>query len=622
MRLPITLLAASLAIAFAPACKSDSNDVGQAPADGGVTGDAGRDGGPGDGGGVDAAPPDTGPLPCLRDQGGPDKRGCNSGEVCNLSMNPPRCVPGRACNTDGDCDICSRLQVPTENCGHGFKVTSFCDDRHGNVCTRSRSPCEPCTVDKDCGRGDPILPISAPKCLAYGNGEAYCGRNAAFPCPAGFAPDPTNQCRRETCDPNTVICPGKMAGQPCAGTDQICAGAVCPAGGNCAGNEQIGGVGICLRFCQTNVDCAGTPDRPTCNTQNHICVAGCTKGSCPNNQTCHRDGQCRAPCTDNADCEMRYGMDTYCNRRGQPPPRYYKTYHDDLSCTTLGCESAIDCSISGVVCDKGQTPPACVRGCYKSDDCNSGEQCKSTGGEPHRMSYTRPECRALPVKTDMTELGVCCNPGCVNRNTQCQRNYWCCGEVASPYENPNSCLTLTSTGGRQAESGECFQMQAPVPWCKRCTASSQCNSGWTPGQNVDPMINGGQPFQEQEFCTPIAMGLAICGVTCNPSQMDQGRNACPANWRCLAVTPRCYTDAHCGGLPCFGANPDIMQTGVCKCGENGVPAIACPTSFASLDGMVTHPRCVPQGAEMVCIAGFNCTSPQQPPEAYPAGCGF
>src|SRR5262245_30972332 len=235
-RIPFITLALPLSILALAACSSDKPG-----ADGGTTvADTGEPpdlGGPPDAGGFpDAEPAETGPLPCLWDQGGEAARGCDPGEVCNLAMEPHQCVPGKGCNIDSDCNSCSAITGPKEDCGHGYRVVAFCDDRHAppggqfaGTCTRSRAPCEPCAEDKDCGHVHPLLGGGPNKCLAYGDGNSYCGRPCGS-CPDGFICDAQmSQCRRDQCDPIPVFCPPDNHMPPdCQNAGQLCPGEVCP----------------------------------------------------------------------------------------------------------------------------------------------------------------------------------------------------------------------------------------------------------------------------------------------------------------------------------------------------------------------------------------------------------
>lgn len=614
--------------------------------------------GPPDLGPPDLGPPDLGPPPCTHDQGDVWEGGCEDGFVCDVETGA--CVPGVACTSNADCNACSSLTNPVD-CGHGFNVTAWCDTTHGNVCTRSRAPCEVCDTDSDCGLVDSIVRRSgnpdAPdpeadvnKCVDYstlnisGLTGKFCGRPIGqIGCPQGFEPNQTTgQCVLTAgCPAEGELCP-RGNSSTCVGTGQICQNESCGGEGDsrCATNDVPGALGFCFNYCTTNDDCPAS--RPICNTEKGICGAGCTKGSCAGNLVCHMDGFCAPPCNDDNDCTMETtqngkiygGGQSYCNQPGRNAPYIYKggsdqsAYRDDNSCAPLGCERPVDCPGAGIVCDTAGTPPACVRGCYTAeDDCSSGEVCK----DGPDGSYTRESCRALPDKSDDSAIGVCCFPGCTNRILQCDLNEFCCAEPGSPYATSDS-----MTCGREPMSsmgtimpGECFDMPLD-PFCQQPPdADTPCNSGWTYGFNSDQDVMGGTVFQEQEFLFGVAVGMdtvPLCGVTCNPSASD---NACPRGWNCGPVTPRCLQDADCGAnLECVGEDTttDPPTAGQCKCGENGVASVTCPQEYAlEADrlGVVTYPRCKdPEGdgfGDMVCVAAYNCTGPSDS-ALYPTDC--
>lgn len=629
----IALLAVAVSSATTACSDTDSEDAGvvdTGPADTGVPLDTGM---------PDLGPADTGepPPPCLYDQGGEENRGCEPGFVCNIDTG--ECVEGVACTSNADCDACSALANP-EDCGHGYPVTSWCDPNHGSVCTRSRAPCEPCETDDDCGLVDSILRRSGDpdnpdpdndvnRCLEYPDGNKFCGRPNSLTCPIGFREDSElGQCFREQgCAVEPVFCPrSDTPGEGCPGRAQICPGEVCPEtnGALCVTNNLPGQVGICFGACRTNADCP--EDKPICNPNNGICGTGCTKDSCPASEVCHMDGFCAAPCETDDDCTMAtennnkvYGTadEVYCNLPGRPAPRIFKggasmeAYRDEASCAPLGCERPIDCPNSGEVCDPDRSPPACVPGCYTSeDDCLSGEVCRR--GIPN-VQYDREGCRALdPVDEDAGEIGICCFPGCTNRILQCDLHEFCCAEEGSPYADGDSCPPVTISSTAAASPGVCFE--PPLnPWCV-INPEEACNSGWTFGFNSDPDVMGGVPFQEQEFPFAIAMGVSACGVTCDPDAADKG---CPRGWNCQPVTPGCFQDADCAasGLTCEGedTSADPPVPGQCKCGEDGVVAAACPTAFGGPGsdlGTINYPRCRdPEGdvfGDMYCLAAYNC----------------
>lgn len=637
MRLsPLSLLLLA-AVFAAQACSSDTERPDAGPGGNGTdTGTSTQ----ADAGPADTGAPDSGPPPCVRDQD------CDSGMVCNLPTQ--QCVAGTACTGQADCDRCSALNGATD-CGHGYELVAYCDPGHGNVCVRALAPCEPCEDDTDCGELHAQIRSAADpsKCLEYEGGQKFCGRDATFGCPIGFIRDATtDQCVRPGgCSADTVICPEKPAGQQCP-SGQTCPGELCEGtgGARCTNNDLPGSIGICIGACQADTDCTD-PAFPVCNSRNGICIAGCTQGSCAGGKVCHSDGFCADPCADDDFCAMRYGdPNYYCNTRGRPSPRQYKNYRDENSCAPLGCEQAIDCPAAGLVCDKSLAPPDCVVGCFTTEDCLAGEVCKDPGPAGPQPSYNRQQCRALGAKADDTSLGVCCNPGCTDRILQCDLNQWCCAEEDSPFEDPNTCGTITGTVGptRQAEPGECFDIapKPTSPFCEICggmddppCSSDDYNGGganWTAGYNVDPMINGGQPFKEQEFCFGVAQNLGMCSVSCNPLAPDNG---CPRGWTCGPFFPPCLQDADCGtqGLTCEGEDTSVdpPRTGRCLCGENGVQNVQCGTAYAQLQEAVNNPRCVEQGAngQMFCVATYHCAPPpiqENPPMSgnfnYPDAC--
>ena len=656
---------------LATACSSSDGTDPTDPVDAGFNEDATIDAGPEI---PDSGPADAGFEPCNFDKGGLMNRGCEPGFVCNLKMDPPQCVQGKTCQSNADCDPCSDLQDPQE-CGHGYALTAWCDSSHGNVCVRSKAPCEPCETDADCGFSHPFLGFQQLECIDYGNNESFCSRPRAFGagCPRGFEDDGSGRCvRAQGCAEQPFICPENLDPTPdCAGTGQICPGEECPntGGAECSTNDLPGALGTCIGFCQSDEDCP--PQLPTCNPDNGICGAGCAPGTCPAGQVCHLNGFCAMPCADNTDCEndVRYGPNTYCNSSApiQPPPRFFKAYHDTSSCQALGCERAVDCGGAGRVCDPAPNPPQCVDGCFTTDDCRFGEVCKDAPPPPLNTSYSREQCRAFPNvdENNTTLIGTCCNPGCLDRDNGCPAlGSWCCGEPGSPYEDPDTCLTITATGGRQAQPGECFPMLSTMSpagtqqWCSLCidpgiptagglfpagsNAAQDCTNGdrallngpddvtatWYPGFATSSQVNNGMPFRNTEFCTPLAFDMAngvfvgFCGTTCNPDGEDTG---CPRPSICGQKTAPCCQNSDCGGLECIGAacnNPDAPAVGQCSCGQNGMQSAACPTSFTLIDAPVPTVRCEESqtssiSGTMVCVVGYNCTVNT---DGYPDAC--
>ena len=642
MRCKISLLALLSAFAVS-ACGSDSpsgqpdaSTPANAP-DAAPAADAANTG--------DAALPDGGAPPCTRDQE------CASGEVCNVVTQ--LCVPGVACTTDIDCEDCSKIIGAPKDCKHGYHLNSYCGTTRGNVCTRGLAPCEECANDTECGELHPsIQNITEPqKCVDNGGNKKFCARDAtSVGCPYGFQRDPLDGlCRRiEGCPDVVTACPAKTAAMSCSG-EQSCQKTECPAVAGeptslCVNNDLPGNLGVCFPACTRDDQCTD-PSFPVCNQRNGLCISGCTKDSCAGGMVCHADGFCAAPCVDDAACDTKFmAPGFYCNQAARhTEPRQYKDYRDPDSCAPLGCEQAVDCPAAGLVCDKTQAPPSCVMGCFTKDDCLSGSVCKTPGAGGPQPSYSRAECRGLMAKADDTQLGVCCNPGCTDRILQCDLMEFCCAEEDSPYADPNTCgqvIDAQSMMSRLADPGECFKISPkPVsPFCQVCDpmdpmampcTSDNYNGGganWTYGYNEEPV--GSPPFREQEFCFQVAMGLGMCGVSCNPNAADNG---CPRGWQCDAYEPPCLQDADCNGLTCDGEDTTTMppRYGRCQCGEMGMQIAACPQAYALLGEAVTLPRCGVASADgkMFCVASHMCMPPavrEQPPMSgmynYPAAC--
>jgi len=556
--------------------------------------------GPPDAGQIaDTGPPDVGQSPpsCQRDQE------CPLTMVCDLSVVDGRCVPGRPCQRDVDCAGCFDITGSSIDCGHGFHVRSYCGAANGSVCTRMLSPCEPCVNDSECGSIHPLLGGGRNRCLSFANGR-YCGRASTMGCPPGYTVGASGQCERPSgCPAQREICPAGSAQQACTGTDQICAGQRCPNRALCQLNDSPGFVGFCSELCATNADCP--TNRPVCNPISGVCIAGCARGACPGTGVCHSDGTCGAPCARDSDCAQMSGVQ-YCNLPGRTGSRVFKPYRDTNSCAPLGCEENTDCGSAGRVCNLLIDPPLCVGGCYEDAHCPSDNECRRPGAAGVQPSYTVAECRALAPQAGSSLLGVCCNPGCRDATLQCDVNQWCCGQVGAPFEDPSSCFG--------ADEGECFDIAPPpaTPFCNQCNSDMDCDSGWMFGFNSDPNINAGQPFQEDEQCVPVFMGLSMCGVTCNPALPRDGSVGCPRGWNCQAVTPQCFQDADCSGLPCAGADSTQVPPvpGRCSCGVNGTPFTQCPSAYALFPSAVTHPRCVELGGgDMFCTASFSCVPP-------------
>lgn len=462
------LVLAALAAVIAPACVVEFPPARE--------GDAGLDDGGSDVG------PDSGPpkAPCSFDQDAPAGPGCPLGQVCNLKT--LECQPGFECASNQDCLACSSAgRVPGEDlgdvCNHGFAVTSWCDfDHHPEpesglgICTRTRSPCERCVDDEDCGYLNDGLAIPAVfgegplavRCIDYGGGaeDRFCSRpcnpfdsnDPLISCPRGFKCEgltvTSGRCiqGRETCERTPVFCPAPR-GEPDS-VEQIGSSQPCPGGGLCETNDRPGATGLCSGACRSDADCPD-PDLPVCNLGNGLCVPDCRDDvvACEDlpeqPQVCHPlIGLCALSCDrydedgdgygadelEEADafCQRTYGAsngEVYCNLFGRGGPddgKFYKNYYREGACVRLGCEidpifgSKPDCGFDAF-CDQGADGfPTCRSGCRSDQDCTDGLWCRvGLEGVPDDPSeYSPEECEALPPfvapDDDPSAHGVCC----------------------------------------------------------------------------------------------------------------------------------------------------------------------------------------------------------------------
>lgn len=461
---------------FGPACSDDDGSNGtNGTQDAGAT-DATEDAGAPDAA-ADAGAPDTGPFECRFDQE------CPAGEVCNIITKA--CEPGRACTADTDCDVCSEVPLSSsEDCGHGMRLTAYCDENRF-VCTRSRASCEPCETDADCGRIRFGNFLQVPNyCIDYsevgpGLSGKFCARAArASAGVRGYELQPLGPERFGTpesvyvnplgcpADPDDLfLCPiidedgdGRAEPNPeCDDFESACIDDPCPGtGGQRCANVNLPGVTpICGDYCTDDSECPGS--RPFCNPLSGVCQTGCSPGACPNEQVCHADGTCAAPCVEapNPDetelaeadefCVDEYGANTYCNVQSprRDLPKLSKFYRDFGACAPLGCERGQgdlinrDCG-GQEVCDistinqDGLPEPSCVPGCFSGGDCTTQEPCEADTECPAERPWCQPNpnpgtpgnCSTFPLENPQVFRCVDAPSGQVDERQACREEFF------------------------------------------------------------------------------------------------------------------------------------------------------------------------------------------------------
>lgn len=504
-------------------------------------------------------------------------------------------------------------------------------------------------------------------------------------------------------------CPG-TGGLRCAnsnlpGVTPIC-GDYCNNDGECPTARPF--CNVLAGVCQTGCSPGACPNEQVCHV-NGECGPPCHDGS----TVIDAQGYVEPDqfCVDEYGTEENQDA-VYCNILNRPRTlddggKLSKNYRDANACAPLGCERGQgdqinrDCG-SFEICDlstfnvEGQPQPQCVPGCFSGGDCVPQEDCFG----PEDCPAERPNC--LPNPNDPTgpgicrpnsldnpqvfrcvdapagqvegnrlacrdafftnglddenrdsqnpTIGTCCETGCITRNGDCVgAAAFCCNELDSPYEDPESCLVVEQKPDNpddeiQATPGLCFE--APVePFCQQCNpmnGNNDCNFAavdglvdepnlpynpatvWPIGENQDcqdcteaeleaytalgGQVNDGNPFYEVQRCVnlggPMQPPYFACTVGYDPKKVQETGSTIaaglPRGWECNGRAPPCIDDTQCNGLSCVGVveTPDGIIPGACKCGEDGVPSTACP---ATINGIPGNTPDINAGDRMRCV---------------------
>ena len=308
----------------------------------------------------------------------------------------------QGCQSNDDCDAGLRCDTELKRCIQckedyecpGGRLESYCDT--DNMCKRRKSPCEPCSSDKECG-------TDKDKCV-----DGYCGKDCSITaCPSGMI-----------CDSNTLQCK--------------------PQSGSCE----------TLSSCSTDEDC---PEGEICDTSRGLCLLACTYdeatglSNCPNGETCHYNGRCGPVCQNDNDCNEAgiICLDGRCRPEGclndiecenEQAPEGHIPYCDTQTyqCITDVCRDNQDCK-PGYECDQGSCRKLnCLeRGgqtlaCFVGQFCcgeNPQNQCPQGVSEGECFYAPEPYCKACT---------------CQDGNEICEANDQCGGPS---YGSDHYCIT-------------------------------------------------------------------------------------------------------------------------------------------------------------------------------------
>ncbi len=360
---------------------------------------------------------------------------CNGTLICNKNngsceINPATVV---VCPTVGDTQCAKNLCNPkTGLCEQkalaNGPTTVLCED--GNSCTVS-DYCLPdgscksgpntciCTSDKDCSKVD-----DGNLC----NGTLFCNLavtpHACEINPATVkycTPQFNNQCRKNTCQPETGECAMVISGNGILCDD----GNACTESDVCKDGECTAGPNTCV--CNNQTDCAKLEDGNLCNgslycdlaVTPHKCkVNPATIISCPTGSD--------TACLLNR-CDPATGL---CNML--PPQELYAVCTDDNPCTIGDVCIGSKCVSGANIC-----------GCSQKTDCAAFDDGNPCNGE---MSCVEKTCAVPPTSVKTCEAGdTCVKNVCeagANMTTTCKSV-----PIAGACDDKNPCTTDACSNG-------------------------------------------------------------------------------------------------------------------------------------------------------------------------------
>ena len=412
-------------------------------------------------------------------------------------------------------------------------ATPFCDT------SGTPNECVACTGD-----GAPSCPQAAkPACQTSGALAGTCGQCSATNSTlcVGATPicltddaicgcsdlDGDSECGSAT---SGVICNGP-AGMCVSGCSVAAGRNDCPDGQQCS--DQLGGVGICLVSCASDLDCTVAP-LLTCDvfSDPSFCVECLADRDCPGTLVCddlfdNSCVECTPEKTDNCSAD---GIGAAC-----------------LVDSTCGCLADDDCGAldSGRICDVAAS--TCVPGCRGADGngCPADRACTSTTADVGQCV----ECLDDAMCPDSKPFCELATNVCVNV---------CMGNASCPDPQKPVCQTTGPLAGA----------------CTECSAqnSAQCTSSrpvCLPDQGVCGCVTDSQ------------CGKALSGKVCDAATsvcVDGCRglegNGCPSSEQCTSIDATiglCEPDEATSGGP-KDRGPLEAGGGVgCACSTVGAP---------------------------------------------------
>lgn len=213
------------------------------------------------------------------------------------------------------------------------------------------------------------------------------------------------------------------------------------SGGTAGVSGSAGSGGTGTSKCSTHADCAGTPNKPKCDSTSGSCVACLpTEDECPAGSYC-AGTTCNAGCkVGGSDCTAPLSCDA--------------TTHQ-----CLGCAQDDDCPL-GQICNTSTT--GCVSGCTPQHACGSSQECcsgscKILALDPDNCGQCGKQCPTPPNGTRACEASKCVVKCTVVGSADCNKDPVDGCEVDTKTDAAN-CGTCgkTCSSGESCTNGSCI----------------------------------------------------------------------------------------------------------------------------------------------------------------------
>lgn len=503
--------------------------------------------------------PDAGNLPpggsvpsCTDGQTNGTESDVDCGGAC-----PERCVPGKVCHDDGDCEsaVCraARCQAPT--CEDGVKNGTESDADCGGG-----TGCGPCSVGRGCSVGGDCVSgvclggaCAAPSC---GDGvknqsetDVDCGGVCSEkPCAMGMGCAEPTDCASGVCMANVCAAATCTDGVRNGGESDVdCGGGDCPG---CAAGRTCSGPGSCLSGVCTD----GVCQAPSCSdgmmngTETDTDCGGSCQAKCEAGEGCATPSDCVSRVCTGGVCQAATCTDGVRNGN-----------ESDIDCggTCLQrcgwgqrCGSPADCGM-GVTCSNG-TCSGCAAGLGNCDKDPANGCETSIGSNLLHCGGCGMACSTANVAQNACTQGSCTGT-CAAGYFDCDNNMRANGCEVNGQTDPQNCggCGISVNDGNACTTDSCVNgvvTHTPIPGCGVQTcAHSACAIGVAlnaqacsrPGTNNDCVA---RVCAEDSYCCSVEWDIICRNTAMDPAICPTGLTSPnTANFTCNCAHSFCST---------------------------------------------------------------------------------